>query len=285
MIRSEVINRGIDYIISHLNDDISIEDVAKHCNYSKFYFCRMFKDETGQSLYAFIKRLKMNQSAISLQLENGKSITDIGLDYGYSSTNYSQAFHQHHKVSPSEFRRETNGVYFQSPFYQDDTRGYQSFDELNKKVTLQTLEKITVAYERYIDNYISIKDKWKLFLEKYSDHIDANTQFIERAMDDPTITDLNMCTYDLCFTINRKCTLNNISIISGGLYACYSYKGPVEGIYTAVQEMVHGWLPYSSYEKADRFALNMYRKMDTQNLYVEMDVCLSVKKARFHKSR
>lgn len=90
--KKELIHQSIDYIIQHIDEDLSIEDVAEHFHFSKFYFCRSFKEVTGESVYEFIKRLKLDQSAVDMKLEKNKSITDIGLDYGYSSSNYSSAF-------------------------------------------------------------------------------------------------------------------------------------------------------------------------------------------------
>ena len=89
MITNKLVNQSIDYIMQHLEEEITVEDVANHCHFSKFYFSRMFKQETGESVYAFIKRLKMDQSALRLKIEKEKSITDIGEGYGYSSSNYS----------------------------------------------------------------------------------------------------------------------------------------------------------------------------------------------------
>jgi AraC family transcriptional regulator len=68
MITSEIVNKGIDYIMEHLAEEITVEDVAKHCHFSKYYFSRMFKAETGESIYAFIKRLKLDQSAVHLKI-------------------------------------------------------------------------------------------------------------------------------------------------------------------------------------------------------------------------
>lgn len=108
MIKNELVSRGIDYIMQHIDEEISIEDVANYCHFSKFYYSRIFKAETGESIYSFIKRIKMEQSAINLKLEKEKSVTDIGFDYGYSSSNYSSAFKKHHNVSPAELRRIKN---------------------------------------------------------------------------------------------------------------------------------------------------------------------------------
>ena len=58
MITNELVKQSIDYIMAHLDEEISIEDVTDYCHFSKYYFSRVFKAETGESIYAFIKRLK-----------------------------------------------------------------------------------------------------------------------------------------------------------------------------------------------------------------------------------
>lgn len=110
MITSEVVNQAINYIMEHIGDEIKIEDVAKHCNFSKYYFSRIFKEETGESIYAFIKRLRLEQSAFRLKVERGKTITDIGFEYGYSPSNYSSVFKEHHNASPAEFRKNIESI-------------------------------------------------------------------------------------------------------------------------------------------------------------------------------
>jgi len=117
MITNELVNQSIDYIMRHLDEEISVEDVADHCHFSKYYFSRVFKEKTGESIYAFIKRLKMEQSAVRLKLEKDKSITDIGFDYGYSPSNYCSAFKKHHNISPAEFRKDMNTTCVPHPFY------------------------------------------------------------------------------------------------------------------------------------------------------------------------
>lgn len=104
MINKELISKSIDYIIHNLDEDIAVKDVAEQFHFSEYYFCRSVKAVTGESVYEFIKRLKMDQSAIDIKLEKKRPITEIGLDYGYSSSNYSSAFRKHHNISPVEFR-------------------------------------------------------------------------------------------------------------------------------------------------------------------------------------
>lgn len=49
-IRSAVINQAISYIFEHMDEDITVEDVAHHCAYSKYHLTRMFKEDTGEAL-------------------------------------------------------------------------------------------------------------------------------------------------------------------------------------------------------------------------------------------
>ncbi|MGG7185690.1 AraC family transcriptional regulator, partial [Clostridium butyricum] len=70
---NEVVNQAITYIMKHIDGSITIEDVAGHCHFSKYYFSRIFKKETGESIYAFIKRLKLEQSAFRLKVERERT--------------------------------------------------------------------------------------------------------------------------------------------------------------------------------------------------------------------
>ncbi len=73
----ELINKSIEYILQHFDEGLSVKDVADHFHFSEFYFNRSFKAATGESIYEFMKRLKMDQSAVDIKLIKNKLITDI----------------------------------------------------------------------------------------------------------------------------------------------------------------------------------------------------------------
>ena len=73
-IRSAVINKAINYIFEHIEDNITVDDVARHCAYSKYYLTRMFKEDIGEALYQFIKRVRLERSAWRLKVEKEKSM-------------------------------------------------------------------------------------------------------------------------------------------------------------------------------------------------------------------
>jgi len=277
MIKKELINQSIDYIMQHFDEDISIEAVAEHFHFSKFYFCRSFKAVTGESVYEFIKRLKMDQSAIDIKLDKNKPITDIGLDYGYSASNYSTAFKKHRSVSPLEFRKATNVTGMSNPFYPEGPSGFDVFDSYNQKIKIQALPNFLVIYERMIGNYFDLKEKWFVFLDQYKAYIKADTLLIERFYDDPAITGLNSCLCDICMTTDEFCILDNVTTVNGGKFATYRFEGAIQDIFCTIQGIFSVWLPASGYEMDKRYGLNIYREIDRENQRVILDLCIPIK--------
>ena len=126
-IRRAVINKAISFIFDNIDEEITVDDVAKHCCYSKYHLMRMFKEDTEEALYQFMKRVRLERSAWRLKVERNKKISEIGVDYGYSSSNYATAFKKHLNISPLDFRKKSEQLVEQSSF----SHGI-SIDELEK---------------------------------------------------------------------------------------------------------------------------------------------------------
>ncbi|MDD3334015.1 MAG: AraC family transcriptional regulator [Eubacteriales bacterium] len=272
-IRSEAVNEAIEYILTHVSESITLEQTAEYCHLSKFYFSRLFKEETGESVCAFIKRFKLEQSAIKLKAENHRQITDIGLDYGYSASNYSSAFKAHYDTSPILFRRKIR----------ERTKFRQSlFDEIDGQITFQVLPDVLVAYDRAIGSYAGMKADWCSFIEKYSPYINSDTVFFDRTFEDPGFTDENRCVYDLCMSIEEKdrARYENTCVLRGGRFAVYPFRGKMPEIYPLHQALIGTWFAHSGYELDERYAYSRYRLVAADCRYMEFDVCIPVKQSK-----
>ena len=53
------INRVIDYIEKHMQEEIRLSKMAEIANFSKFHFHRIFYGITGETLNAFIQRIRL----------------------------------------------------------------------------------------------------------------------------------------------------------------------------------------------------------------------------------
>jgi len=276
MIKNEYINRAIDYILTHINEDLTVEDIARHCNFSKHYFSRMFKMETGESVYEFIKRIKMEQSAFRLKIEKGRSITDVGIEYGYSPSNYSSAFKNHHNLTPVEFRRSIQEKSLNHPLYKNVQVELESFERCSQKISVEILPDRKVIFERHKGIYSDLSIHWCEFLDRYNAYIAADTLQIEFTYNDPSITDVNECLYELCLTVPEECSLENTYVLKGGKFAVYHYKGDVAQIYTAFQNIFNVWLPQTNYKIDERYGFEIYRKVEPDTSYLEIDLCIPI---------
>lgn len=277
MITNEYINRAIDYILLHINEELSVDEIAAHCNFSKYYFSRMFKVQTGESIGEFIRRVKMEQSAIRLKAETGRSITDICCEYGYSSSNYSTAFKQRLHVTPAEFRRRIKKQSLINPFYSDADRGLDSYEVCCQKISIETLADFPVVYQRYKGSYREMTEHWSAFQEQYEEYITEETVLIERTYDDPTITDKEECLYDICMKVPEGYTFENTYIIKGGKFAVYHFKGQVKQIYAAFQSITNVWIPLSGNKLDRRYGFDIYKKVDCDTMNMEIDICIPIK--------
>ena len=199
-IRSAVINKAINYIFDHIDEDITVDDVARHCAYSKYHLTRMFKEDTDEALYQFIKRVRLERSAWRLKVEKEKSITEIGGEYGYSSSNFATAFKKHLDVSPAVFRRISEQMVEESSFSHGLT--LDDFEDAQKRITVEYIEGFLVVYERKKGNYHNLPEEWCKFIQKYEYLATEDTMYIECTIDDPSITDEDNCMYELCQTIS-----------------------------------------------------------------------------------
>lgn len=280
MITNESVNRAIDYILKHIEEDIDLEEVANYCHFSKYYFCRLFKAQTGESVYGFIKRVRLEQSAFRLKTEKERPITEISADYGYTSSNYSTAFRLRYHMAPVNFRKISYSHSMEHPFFHHEDWKVESFEECSKKVRVKELPDYRVIYERRLGSYENLSQNWGTFIEKYQKYLTENTLFLERTYDDPAVTEAENCLYDICMTVGEECPLENMAVIEGGRYVLYQFKGHAKHIYAAYQTLFLVWLPRTSYIlEAGRSLFDIYHLVDGDTMYMELDICLPIKEA------
>lgn len=276
MDRKELINRSMDYIMGHLEENLSLDTISAHFYLSKYHFSRLFKKETGETVYAFLKRCRVDQSAVDLKLDPTKKIMEIGLDYGYSSSNYSSLFKKRHQVSPAAFRRSVPTQQMPLPFAPQRNARFKTAEEYSARIDVQELNDFFVVYERFIGSYLDLEKHWAQFLERNKDLQQKNTILIERFFQDPAITASPQCVCDICMTVERGCKLEHVTWIKGGTWAIYHFEGEIKDIFEALQGVFNVWLPQSGHSMSQRYGLNIYRHIDWERHSVVMDLCIPI---------
>lgn len=104
-----IVKRLIEYIESHLNEDLSLDTIAQELNYSKFYISRIFAKETGCTIYKYIQGRRLTQAARKL-VETKEPIAWIAYEAHYNSQQaFTLAFRQLYFCTPQTYRK--NGAF------------------------------------------------------------------------------------------------------------------------------------------------------------------------------
>ena len=100
------VQRVTDYIEGHLNDKITIADLAELVALSRFHFIRAFKKSVGIPPHQFIMRRRVDR-AKEMLTDGHFSVTEVALGAGFNGlTQLTRVFRQVVGVTPSTFRRD-----------------------------------------------------------------------------------------------------------------------------------------------------------------------------------
>lgn len=89
-----------------VNNNTSVESIAKKLNFNPVYLERLFKKETGESIRSSILRHKLEQ-AENLLLTTTLSVNDIARQLGYAdAVGLIHLFRRHLDCTPLEFRKQ-----------------------------------------------------------------------------------------------------------------------------------------------------------------------------------
>lgn len=137
----EAVGRMQDFIEKHLNEDIDISDIAKAASYSPWYARRLFIEYLGISPAAYLRKLRLRKSALSLR-DEGKKVIEVAIEAGFDSTDgFQRAFFREYGYNPNEYERDTPPIKLYVPYgikfkYQKRRREMDT-----SKIFLQIIEK------------------------------------------------------------------------------------------------------------------------------------------------
>ena len=96
-------NRIIQYIEEHLEEPLTVKQLADIAGYSEYHFVRVFKNHTTQTVKEYICRRRLFRSCDDIFA--GERLIDVAIKYGWSSHSaFSKSFHREFGFSPSLLR-------------------------------------------------------------------------------------------------------------------------------------------------------------------------------------
>jgi AraC-like DNA-binding protein/ligand-binding sensor protein len=103
------------YIAEHKTEEISLIDVARAVNLSEFYFCKIFKKETGLTFLDYLSRVRI-ESVKERLLNPHKRVSEAAYEAGFQSlSQFNRVFRRIAGEAPSTYRERLHPAHSGSP--------------------------------------------------------------------------------------------------------------------------------------------------------------------------
>lgn len=282
-------NRVIDYVDEHLEQDLPLSSLCRIAHFSPFHFHRIFKAVVGETTNRYVQRRRVEKAAARILYHPDESITDIAFDCGFSSSQFfANVFKKHFGISPKAYRKKYGEnskivqVPYREPVYSDDR-----IKLTEPSVKIMDLKDMHVIYTRHIGPYQGDEKLFrKMFTELFQwagsqQLLGPETKVISLYNDLPEITEEDKLRLTACITVPEHTQASGSFgrlTIAGGAYAVARCDLSKDAFETAWSFMYRKWLLQSGFLPDDKpaFELLLNNPDDhPENRYI-VDICLPV---------
>ena len=253
--------RALDHIERHLDDDLDLEAVSGVAALSKYHFHRQFAAMFGLSVHRYVQLARMKRASCQLAGAGIESITDIAMDAGYNAPDaFARAFRQRLKQTPSSFRKSPDWASWLAAFGPLDNARNERMQIIfdNNDVTIRDVPPTHVAMIEHRGDRATIAKTRERFLAWSKAHgLSPETGrpsfMVFRSEREPANSaDYSM---DLCVETDQLVAEDDpqmkASVIPGGRYAVLRYPGNTNNLESAALYLYRDWLPASGEEAGD----------------------------------
>jgi len=261
----ERINEVLFQIHLDTRRNFSVEELALHVAMSPFHFNRIFKEIVGESVHAYIKRLKLEHAANCLIFNPQMTITGAMQEVGFSSNaSFSQAFKECFGVTPTKWREIDR-----ANEHHDFAYAHQPLH-----INISMMPSREVAYVRHKGYDRTIRMAW-LKLQEWA--LQQTIDFSQQTMiglhhSNPRFVASSECHYVACLELPKdkkyyRSGAIGVMHIPQTLCAVFALQGVYGDLKKYMDVIYHLWLPKSAYEKVALPSFALYQK----NHFIDVD--------------
>lgn len=99
-----VVNTALKYISENYKNELDIETICNNVGFSKYYFCKIFKQQMGLTVHQYVNEFRINK-AKELLAYSKLSVNSVANQVGFKTTlTFLRAFEKSVHMTPSEYR-------------------------------------------------------------------------------------------------------------------------------------------------------------------------------------
>lgn len=291
-----------DYIEQHIDQPMSMDELAKAAGFSKYHFSRIFQSLLHESPAQYVNRIRMEYALFLLAHRTDKNMTDIAFELGFTdSAVFSRAFKNFFGMSPREYRQEysTNCKdSFLLSEYNKNTARKEWTDNLfpvTGQITIESMEEKQLAYVRHTGTYETLAEEYAGLLQKLFLHaqqqqllVDDKNWILAIYHDNPEFGEESQFRTSLCLTIPEGKQVQEDGVLGsmkleGGLYAVGHFTIFPDQYGDAWNYMYREWLTCSGYVPRNSYPFEVYRNNpnEEENHINKVDIYVPIEPFRF----
>lgn len=254
------------YIQRHLDDQLSLNELARVACFSPYHFHRVFRGMVGESIGEYLRRLRLERAARQL-MYTACPVTELAFDAQYETLeSFSRAFRRAFDVSPSEYRRrhQASGVAEAAPNITEYSLVLRQPRGDSMDACIEKFAPLRVAFVRHVGPYAECGAAWEKLCSHPAIRAAMNEETIALGIcyDDPDVTDEDKIRYDACVTVDDDFQGSDgidTQQVDGGDYAVMIHKGSYDGLHDCYRWFFGKWLPDSGREAKSAPSLEICR--------------------------
>lgn len=105
------ISTALDFLHSHFDQPITLDDIAALTHFSPYHFLRVFRKAVGLTPHAYLTQLRVD--AARRRLSEGQPLAQIAADTGFvDQSHFTRSFKRITGVTPGQYAQHSNNIQY-----------------------------------------------------------------------------------------------------------------------------------------------------------------------------
>jgi len=287
----------IDFVESHIAEELSLSRLAQVANFSDFHFHRVFQSMAGESVMEYVRKRRLARAAYQVA-HTEMRLLDIALENGFHNhETFTRAFKRMFGRTPADYRK--SGIkpptYAKLNLLQRKYNPYLGGIQMEYRITTKPAYKV-VGYELHTsinngENMQKIPAFWQEYLQNGWGTRIPNRIHVESPVELGICHSFDMDSGNMIYMIGME--VDHFEDVPADL-VCREFAGAEYAVFTtplvtpdqfspsiqSTWKSVFGeWFPHSGYEHAGTPEFELYdERSHPGNALIQMDIYVPVKR-------